>query len=64
MYVVDVESLKATSLIHPGKFSKSSNSTTSTTTSSESPSSSSSKEPLNNYFKELLDELPNEGVSC
>lgn len=37
MFVVHIESLKATSLIHAGKFSKLLNTTTSTTSTTEVP---------------------------
>lgn len=58
--VVQVDSLRATSLIHAGKFSKLLN-TSSTTSTTASPSSEA---PSNDRLRELLDEVPEdeEGV--
>lgn len=53
-----MESLKATSLIHAGKFSKLLNSTSTTA----SPSTSS-EEPSSDHLRELLDEIPDDDVS-
>lgn len=55
MFVVHVESLKATSLIHAGKFSKLLNTTTSTSSTTEEPQ----KDPL----KDMVGEMPDEEVS-
>jgi hypothetical protein len=60
VFVVNVESLKATSLIHAGKFPKLQNlTTTSSTTTEESASSSPTKEKQ----QEVLDGVPDEEVS-
>lgn len=57
MFVVPIESLKATSLIHAGKFTKLLNLTTTT----ESPTSSSSEDPLAQAA--VQDDVPDEEVS-
>jgi hypothetical protein len=57
-YVVQVESLKATSLIHAGRFTKASNATTTTTPPSSS--SSSSESPSKDRLREILDEMPDD----
>lgn len=59
-YVVHVESLKATSLIHAGKFSKLHNTTSSSTTTALP---TSSEEPSSDRLRALLDELPDDDVS-
>lgn len=58
VFVVPIESLKATSLIHAGKFSKLLN----TTTTSPAPSSSS-EEPAKSALQEMLAEMPDDDVS-
>lgn len=62
-YVVQVESLKATSLIHAGRFTKAANTTTTSTTppsSSSTSSSSSSESPSKDRLRAILDEMPDE----
>ncbi|CRK96050.1 CLUMA_CG009487, isoform A [Clunio marinus] len=55
VFVVHVESLRATSLIHAGKFSKLLNTTTSTTTTEESPPA--------DKLREILDEVPDDELT-
>lgn len=57
VFVVHTESLKATSLIHAGKFSKLLNTTTSTT------STSTTEEPPHDLLGEKLDETADDEVS-
>lgn len=59
MFVVHIESLKATSLIHAGKFSKLLNTTTSSTTSTTEKSADEAKDPL----KAIVDDGPDDDVS-
>lgn len=61
--VVQVDSLRATSLIHAGKFTKLLN--TSSTSSTTASPSTSSEAPSSDRLRELLEELPDdeEGVS-
>lgn len=58
---MQVESLKATSLIHAGKFSKLLNATT---TSSTTASPSSSESSSSDHLRELLDEATEDEVNC
>jgi hypothetical protein len=59
VFVVNVESLKATALIHGGKFSKLFNQTTTTSTTQGTPISSTTS---GDKLQEVLDEVPDDDV--